>query len=55
MKDTAALDEGLVTNIALSFARAIFATRLSPQAVYFIQIGGSALSNTYRLECVWLF
>ena len=25
---------------------AIFATRLSPRAVYFIQTGGSALSNT---------
>ena len=25
----------------------IFATRLSPRAVYFIQTGGSALSNTY--------
>ena len=31
-----------MTNIALSFA-----TRLSSQAVYFIQTGGSALSNTY--------
>ena len=41
-----ALDESLVTNIALCFACAIFATWLSPQAVYFIQIGGSALSNT---------
>ena len=38
MKYTA-LGEGLVTNI--------FATRLSPRAVYFIQTGGSALSNTY--------
>ena len=28
--------------------RGIFATRLSPQAVYFIQTGSSALSNTYR-------
>ena len=38
-----------MTNIALAFAspRAIFATRLSSQAVYFIQTGGSALSNTY--------
>ena len=43
MKDTA-LGEGLVTNIAL---RRIFATQLSPRAVYFIQTGGSALSNTY--------
>ena len=34
-------------NIALSFASAIFATRLSPRAVYFIQTGSSALSNTY--------
>ena len=47
MKDTA-LGEGLVTNIALSFACAIFATQLSPRAVYFIQTGGSASSNTYR-------
>ena len=46
MKDTA-LGEGLVTNIALRFASAIFATRLSPRALYFIQTGGSALSNTY--------
>ena len=49
MKYTA-LGEGLVTNIALSFASTIFATRLSPQAVYFIQTGGgSALSDTYYL------
>ena len=48
MKDTA-LGEGLVTNIALGFACAIFATRLSPRAVYFIQTGGSALSNTYKI------
>ena len=52
MKYTA-LGEGLVanivvmTNIALGFTSTIFATRLSPQAVYFIQTGGSALSNTY--------
>ena len=46
MKYTA-LAEGLVTNIALGFASTIFATRLSPQAVYFIQTGSSALSNTY--------
>ena len=45
MKDTA-LGEGLVTNIAL--ASAIFATQLSPRTVYFIQTGGSALSNTER-------
>ena len=60
MKDTA-LGEGLVTNIALLassraiFATrlsAIFATRLSPGAVYFIQTGGSALSNTCRTMCV---
>ena len=46
MKYTA-LGEGLVTNIALGFVSTIFATRLSPRAVYFIQTGGSALSNTY--------
>ena len=47
MKYTA-LGEGLVTNIALSASPlAIFATRLSPRALYFIQTGGSALSNTY--------
>ena len=49
MKDTA-LGKGLVTNIAHEYStrlRAIFATRLSPRAVYFIQTGGSALSNTY--------
>ena len=46
MKYTA-LGEGLVTNIALSFASTILATQLSPRAVYFIQTGGSALSNTY--------
>ena len=40
-----ALDESLVTNTYST--RAIFATQLSSQAVYFIQIGGSALSNTY--------
>ena len=33
---------------ALSRDKYIFATQLSPQAVYFIQTGGSALSNTYR-------
>ena len=44
-----ALDEGLVTNIALASPHAIFATQLSPRAVYFIQTGGSALSNTYRI------
>ena len=49
MKYTA-LGEGLVTNIALGFASTIFATRLSPRAVYFIQTGGSALSNTYSME-----
>ena len=37
-----------MTNIALGFACAIFATRLSSRAVYFIQTGGSALSNTYN-------
>ena len=42
MKYTA-LDESLVF-----LPRAIFATRLSSQAVYFIQTGGSALSNTYK-------
>ena len=31
--------------------RAIFATRLSPRAVYFIQTGSSALSNTYCTLC----
>ena len=51
MKDTA-LGEGLVTNIALGFACAIFATRLSPGAVYFIQTGGSALRNTYSALCI---
>ena len=30
------------------FPRGIFATQLSSQAVYFIQTGGSALSNTYK-------
>ena len=35
MKDTA-LGEGLVTNVASPHA--IFATRLSPRAVYFIQL-----------------
>ncbi len=51
MKDTA-LGEGLVTNIALWLTSAIFATRLSPRAVYFIQTGGSALSNTYYQEFI---
>ena len=37
----------LMTNIALASPPAIFATRLSPRAVYFIQTGSSALSNTY--------
>ena len=40
-------DDSLVTNIALDFASCIFGTRLSSRAVYFIQAGGSALSNTY--------
>ena len=39
-----------MTNIALGFARAIFATRLSPRVVYFIQTGGSALSITYSVQ-----
>ena len=46
MKDTT-LGKGLVTNIALSFTGGIFATRFS---VYCIQIGASALSNTYNIE-----
>ena len=37
-------NESLLTNIAFSFASSIFATQLSPQVVYFIQTGGSALS-----------
>ena len=50
MKDTT-LGEGLITNIALwlHLVLRIFATRLSPRAVYFIQTGGSALSNTYKV------
>ena len=44
-----ALGESLVTNIALDFTYAIFATPwLSPWAKHFIQTGGSALSNTYK-------
>ena len=39
----------LVTNIALASPHAIFATRLSSRAVYFIQTGSSALSNTYSV------
>ena len=40
--------------------RTIFATRLPPRAVYFIQTGSSALSNTYccvlaRFRIVYLF
>ena len=35
-----------MANIALSFVYAIFSTQLSPWAVYFIQTGGIALSNT---------
>ena len=45
--------EGLVTNIALSFALCythLPLLRLSPGAVYFIQTGGSALSNTYSYK-----
>ena len=34
-----------MTNIALASPHAIFATGLSSPAVYFIQTGGSALSN----------
>ena len=49
MKYTA-IGEGLVTNIAVGFASTIFATRLSPRAVYFIQTGSSALSNTYDIN-----
>ena len=37
-----------MTNIA-ALPCTIFATRLSPRAVYFIQTGGSALSNTYSI------
>ena len=51
MKYTA-LGEGLVTNTALSFASAIFATQLSPRAVYFIQTGDSALSNACSHKCM---
>ena len=40
----AALGESFVTNIASPCA--VFATQLSPHAVYSIQTGGSALSNT---------
>ena len=36
-----------MTNIGLASPHAISATRLSSRAVYFIQTGGSALSNTY--------
>ena len=58
MKDTA-LGEGLVTNIALTphAIIAIFATQLSPRAVYFIQTGSSALSNTYDSfhVCSWMY
>ena len=39
----------VVTNVALCFAlsvHAILVTWLSPRAAYFIQTGGSALSNT---------
>ena len=39
-----ALGENL-TNIALGSVATIFATRLSPRAVYSIQTGGSALST----------
>ena len=42
-----ALGESVVTNIALCFMLYAIATPPSPQAVYFIQTGGSALSNTY--------
>ena len=43
-----------MTNTALSFACAIFATRLSPRAIYFIQTGRRALSNTYCMLLVVL-
>ena len=46
MKYTA-LGEGLVTNIAFGFASCYICHSTSPQAVYFMQTGGSALSNTY--------
>ena len=43
-----------MTNIYHSASpRAIYATRLSPQAVYFIQTGGSALSNTYNIHYLY--
>ena len=45
MKYTA-LGESLMTNIAIVF-NAIFATQLSNRAVYFIQTGSSALSDTF--------
>ena len=47
------LGEGLVTNIALGFALCYTYLPLysqSPQAVYFIQTDGSALSNTCSLK-----
>ena len=31
----------------MALPRSIFTTQLSPQAVYFIQTGGSALHDTY--------
>ena len=43
MKYTA-LGESLMTNIVLPHS--IFATQLSPRAIYFMRTGGSALSNT---------
>ena len=44
-----AVAESVMTNISLSLILhcAIFATCLSPRAVYFIQTGISALSNAY--------
>ena len=45
-----ALDESLMTNIALGCTlcySAIFTIQLTPRAVYFIQTGSSALSNSY--------
>ena len=48
MKVYTALGESLMTSIASLCA--ILATWLSPQAVYFIQIGSGTLSNTYTVH-----
>ena len=47
----AVLGQSVVTNLALYFTSYVFATQLSPKAVYFMQTGRSALSSIHT----WMY